>query len=91
MNLPPEHAGHTKTRLWHKVRWMKSPDSCDPSLDRITGRVDLLMDEDLKDYKDFVEILRTERVETCKTGLALGIGRVEEKDVDEWLEANKSR
>ncbi len=87
--LPPEHKGHVDTRMWYKVRWKDNPHPEAAQWNGITGKVDLMMDEDLERYRNFVEITESIRTDTCVTGLALRFGQLDERRIDEWIVKNK--
>lgn len=87
--LPPEHMGHTKTRGWYKVRWTKNPYPERDEWKGVEGKTDLVMDEDLERYKDFIEIIEAVRADTCVTGLSLRFGAVTEQQVDDWIRMNR--
>ena len=87
--LPAEHKGFIEKRLWHKVRWVDNPHPGDAKWDNIAGKTDLMMDEDLKNYKDSVEILDSVKTEKCETGLAIRFGVTNESGIDNWIKRHK--
>jgi hypothetical protein len=87
--LPAEHKGHVETRKWYKIRWKNNPHPELSQWSRIEGKIDLIIDEDLERYRDFVDVIEAVRAETCATGLSLSFGRVTEEQVDGWIVKNK--
>ena len=87
--LPAEHKGHVETRLWYKVKWTRNPYPERQEWRDIEGKTDLMMDEDLERFRNFVEVVETVSVEKCTTGLSLAFGRLDEKRIDEWIARNR--
>jgi len=87
--LPPEHKSFIEKRTWYKVRWVANPHPNDAKWKDITGKTDLMMDEDLKNYKDFIKILDSVKTEKCETGLSIKFGITNESDIDKWIKRHK--
>ena len=87
--LPPEHKGHIETRMWYKIIWKDNPHPELSQWNGTAGKIDLMMDEDLARYKDFVDVLESVRTDTCVTGLSLRFGQLTEAQVDDWIKKNK--
>lgn len=87
--LPAEHKGHIETRMWYKVRWKDNPHPEIDSWNGIIGKTDLMMDEDLERFRNFVDIIEPVRTETCVTGLALRFGQLTEDRIDDWIRKNR--
>jgi len=86
--LPAEHSGNVEFRKWYKVRWLTSPHPGDAKWEGIAGRIDLIMDEDLGNYREHVEIIDCARAKKCASGLPLGFGKLSEERIDEWMRMN---
>jgi len=84
--LPPEHKGFIEKRVWHKVKWAKNPYPDRTQWVGIEGKFDLMADEDLERFRDFVEIIKTIEVPKCETALGLRFGVTKEEDINNWIE-----
>lgn len=98
--MPPEHAGHTHTRKWYKVKWVKKPSedsrpseegksSKEDRWNDIVGKTDIIMDEDFQGYKDCVEIIEELKADTCAILPTLSFGKMTENEIDNWIKQNK--
>lgn len=84
-DMPAEHRGFVEKRAWHKIRWVKNPYPGRSEWEYIEGKFDLMTDEDLENFRNFVEVIKTIGVPKCETGLSLRFGATSEDEIDAWI------
>lgn len=83
--MPSEHRGFVEKRVWYKVKWARNPYNEKEDWKNIEGKFDLMTEEDLEKFKDFITIIRSAAVPKCETGLSLRFGATSEEDIDNWI------
>ena len=71
-------------RKWYKVRWKRDP----PGHPGLAGKVDLIMDKQFEQYRDYLDPLAEIKTQTCAAGVALAFGRASEEKIEQWVREN---